>query len=273
MNHPTVNYEEICNNMCRLSKLAGEYIRVQGSKLKHEQVEEKGEHNYVTYVDKKAEEILVNGLREILPTAGFITEEDTATEKGETFQWIIDPLDGTTNFIHQVPIYCVSVALMENDEIVAGVIYEINLDECFYAWKGGKTMLNDLEITVSKNTNFNNSLIATGFPYYDYGRMDDYLEVFKQLMKETSGIRRLGSAAADMAYVAAGRFEGFYEYGLHPWDVAAGIIIVKQAGGIVTDFKGGGDCLFGKELICGNKEIHGSLSNVISQHFTSGSYT
>ncbi len=269
MSQSTIDYQSICLTMSELSKSAGAYIREQGKKLETENIEEKGDHNYVTYVDKQAEEMLVEGLRKLLPEAGFITEEGTDTTEGEVFQWIIDPLDGTTNFIHRVPVYCVSVALMEGKEIVAGVIYEVNLDECFYAWKGGRSMLNDKTIEISKRGDFNTSLIATGFPYYDYGRMDAYLEVFKEMMKETAGLRRLGSAAADMAYVAAGRFEGFYEYGLHPWDIAAGIIIVKQSGGVVTDFKGGNDELFGKELICGNAPVHESMKRIISKYFVS----
>jgi len=156
---------------------------------------------------------------------------------------------------------------MEKNEVVAGVIYEINLDECFYAWKGGKSMLNGKEIKISENNNFNTALIATGFPYYDYGKMDEYIEVFREMMKQTAGLRRLGSAAADMAYCAAGRFEGFYEYGLHPWDIAAGVIIMKQAGGVVCDFKGGDDYIFGKTLICGNKETVKQISQIITRYF------
>lgn len=268
MNTPVIEYESVCLSMCELSRKAGEYIREQGTLLRSEQIEEKGDHDYVTYVDKTAERMLVEGLRTLLPKAGFITEENTDSTKGEIFNWIIDPLDGTTNFIHQVPVFCVSIALMENEEIVAGVIYEINLDECFYAWKGGKSMLNGRIIEVSARTDFNTSLIATGFPYYDYGKLDAYLQVFKEMMKSTAGLRRLGSAAADMAYTAAGRFEGFYEYGLHPWDIAAGIIIVKQAGGTVTDFKGGDKALFGKELICGNRHIHKNMQEIISRFFS-----
>jgi myo-inositol-1(or 4)-monophosphatase len=267
MNSSPIDYKEICLRMCDISKEAGAYIKQQGEVLKVEQVEEKGEHNYVTYVDKTAEEMLVNALKEILPDSGFITEEDTDSTEGARFNWIIDPLDGTTNFIHGVPLYCVSVALMEDKEIVAGVIYEVNLDECFYAWKDGPAMLNDKVIKISQSRDFNTSLLATGFPYYDYGRMEAYLDVFREMMKSTAGLRRLGSAAADMAYVAAGRFEGFYEYGLHPWDVAAGIIIIKQAGGKVTDFSEGNDFLFGKELVCGNEYIHMNMLQIIKRYF------
>lgn len=262
-----IDYKDICEKVVSLTKSTGEYIQIQSKQLDQKNIEVKGSHNYVTYVDKTAEAMLVEGLRKILPEAGFIAEEDTETTRGAKFNWIIDPLDGTTNFIHKVPVYCVSIALMEDQEIVVGVIYEINLKECFYAWIGGDAMLNGTKITVSKNNNFDTALIATGFPYYDYGWMDDYLKVFREMMEATSGLRRLGSAAADMAYVAAGRFEGFYEYGLHPWDVAAGVLIVKQAGGTVTDFKGGNNAVFGKELICGNINVHREMLTIISKYF------
>lgn len=267
MNRLSVDYKDICLKVINIVKATGSYISKQGNLLELEQVEEKGDHNYVTYVDKTAESMLVEGLKYILPTSGFITEEETNTTKGDVFNWIIDPLDGTTNFIHQVPVYCVSVALQENNEIVVGVILEINLNECFYAWKDGPAMLNDRVIKISGNNNFNTALIATGFPYHDYGRMDAYIEVFREMIKQTAGLRRLGSAAADMAYVAAGRFEGFYEYGLHPWDVAAGVLIVRQAGGDVIDFKGGNNHIFGKELICGNPYTVKKMKEIISGYF------
>lgn len=261
------DFQEITLKVTEISKLAGKYISEQCNLIQTNQIETKGEHNYVTYVDKTAESLIVDALRKLLPNAGFITEEGTAATTGAVYNWIIDPLDGTTNFIHRVPLFCVSIALKEQEEIVAGVIYEINHDECFYAWKNGPAMLNGQPIQVSGNHDWNSALIATGFPYYDYGRMDAYLDVFKEMIKETSGLRRLGSAAADMAYVAAGRFEGFYEYGLHAWDVAAGIIIVKQAGGIVQDFNGGNNTLFGKELVCGNQTAVHNMQRIIKKYF------
>lgn len=267
MGNSLLDYRDICLKVVDLVKQTGVYIKRQGDLLKLEQVEEKGDHNYVTYVDKTAEGMLVEGLKKILPDSGFITEEDTDTTKHDIYRWIIDPLDGTTNFIHQVPVYCISVALQENNDIVVGVILEINLSECFYAWKDGPAILNDTVVRVSESKDFNSSLIATGFPYYDYGQMDSYIEVFREMMKQTAGLRRLGSAAADMAYVAAGRFEGFYEYGLHPWDVAAGVLIVKQAGGVVIDFKGGDNAIFGKELICGNSHTVQKMKEIISRYF------
>lgn len=263
----TQEYKQLCTGVCNIARKAGQYLSHQMAHVSQADIEQKGHHNYVTYVDKEAEILIVDDLRQLLPEAGFITEEDTAGHTSQKFKWIIDPLDGTTNFIHKVPLFCVSIALMEDDEIVVGVVYEVNLDECFYAWKGGKAMLNDSEISVSQVQDFDSSLLATGFPYYDYGRLEDYVVVFKHFMKHTAGLRRLGSAAADLAYVACGRFEGFYEYGLNSWDVAAGAFIVQMAGGVVTDFSGGNGYLFGKELIAGNPYAHPEMSIVFEQLF------
>jgi myo-inositol-1(or 4)-monophosphatase len=261
------DYKRICNEVCNISRKAGDYIKQQLTLVDQNAVEQKGHHNYVTYVDKTTEELIVKELQTLLPESGFITEENTAGHNSQRFKWVIDPLDGTTNFIHKVPVFCVSIALMEENEVVVGVVYEVNLDECFYAWKGGKAMLNDSEISVSGIKDFDNSLLATGFPYYDYGRLEDYVTVFKHFMKHTAGLRRLGSAAADLAYVACGRFEGFYEYGLNSWDVAAGAFIVQTAGGVVTDFSGGNTYIFGRELIAGNPWAHPEMKEVINKFF------
>ena len=156
---------------------------------------------------------------------------------------------------------------MLDNKIVLGVIYEINLDECFYAWEGSEAYLNGKEISVSNAPTLADSLIATGFPYYNYGRQDEYMELFKHFMKHTHGLRRLGSAATDLAYVACGRFEGFYEYSLQPWDVAAGAFIVKQAGGRVSDFKGGDDYIFGKEIVAGNTFMFDEFLNRVKVYF------
>jgi myo-inositol-1(or 4)-monophosphatase len=181
--------------------------------------------------------------------------------------WIIDPLDGTTNFIHGVPVYSISIALMEGPELILGVIYEINLKECFYTWKGSPSYLNGLEINVSVTDKVRDSLFATGFPYYDYGRLDPYLHFFRYLMENSHGLRRLGSAAADLAYVACGRFDGFYEYGLSPWDVAAGALIVKNAGGAVSDFNGKDDFIFGKEIIATNGSVFDDFFEAFTKNF------
>ncbi len=250
-----LNLEQICTQVCAAAKATGAFIRTEQKKLKAEQVEVKSRNSLVSYVDKQSEVALVKALTPLIPGAGYITEEETTTVKGETYNWVIDPLDGTTNFIHGIPCYSVSIGLIRNNVPILGVIYEINLDECFYAWEGSPAFLNGKEIHVSKTLKLEDSLIATGFPYYDHEQEEEYLLLFRELMHSTRGLRRLGSAATDLAYVACGRFEAFYEYSLHPWDVCAGIVIVQQAGGKVCDFKGTDDYLFGKSFVAGSAGI------------------
>ncbi|MBI5218506.1 MAG: inositol monophosphatase [Bacteroidia bacterium] len=260
-----MNYEKICKSACELAIQAGSFIRDQQRLISSEKIETKGLHNYVTYVDKTAEKKLVEGLLKLLPESGFIVEEETIKKTDEKFNWIIDPLDGTTNYIHGLPPFAVSIGLREHDEMVAGVIYEVSHDECFYAWKGSRAYLNEKEIHVSDITKVTDSLIATGFPYYNYNRLAKFLATIEYFMKNSHGLRRLGSAATDMAYVACGRFEAFYEYGLSPWDVAAGALIVERAGGTVTDFNGGLDYIFGKELVSSNTHIHEEFFSIIKE--------
>ncbi|MCE3278786.1 MAG: inositol monophosphatase [Bacteroidetes bacterium] len=262
-----INLQTLCQDVCALSRQTGEFIRAERKKFSSGKVEIKGKNDFVSYVDKGSEKLLVEALSKFLPESGFIAEEGTSTKKGDVYNWIIDPLDGTTNFIHGIPCYAISIALMRNEELVMGVIYEVNLDECFYAWEGSKAFMNGDEISVSSAPKLSDSLIATGFPYYDYNRMDEYMKVFQHFMKTTRGLRRLGSAATDLAYVACGRFEGFYEYSLQPWDVAAGAFIVKQAGGKVTDFSGGKNFIFGKEIIAGNTACFNEFSDAIKLYF------
>ena len=162
--------------------------------------------------------------------------------------------------------YSVSVGLAKNQEIIAGVVYIPVLNECFYAFKNGGAFLNDKKIGVSKTVKLNDTLIATGFPYYDFNKMDGYLNILKYLLQNTRGVRRMGSAAIDLAYVACGRFDSFFEYSLHPWDVAAGSLLVKEAGGKVSDFKNGNNYLFGQEIITSNANIHDEVQELIKTY-------
>ncbi len=262
-----MNYQEICIKVTELCKTVGGFIFNEVNKITVDNIEIKGKHDFVTYVDKTSERMLIEELSKLIPESGFIAEENTNDKKGEKYNWVIDPLDGTTNFIHGVPIYAISIALMENDTIVLGVVYEINLKECFYAWKDSKAYLNGVEINVSKTNSINESLSATGFPYYDYSQLENYTKVFLHLLMNSSGVRRLGSAAVDLAYVACGRFDAFFEYGLRPWDVAAGAFIVQQAGGLNFDFNGGDNYVFGKEIISSNKHINAAFLELIHNHF------
>lgn len=243
------------------------FLRNERKVFSADVVEFKGFNDLVSYVDKTSEEILVKGLQKLIPNAGFITEENTLTLKDRDYVWIIDPLDGTTNFVHGIPCYCVSVGLTYNQELILGIVHEVNLDECFYARQGGGSFLNGTKIQVSTIPTLSNSLVATGFPYHDFKQMKEYMEVFDFCMKNTQGLRRLGSAAVDLAYVACGRFEVFYEYGLNPWDIAAGALIVKEAGGYVSDFKNENNFLFGKEIIASNSAVHAELQKVVAQSF------
>jgi len=263
-----MNYEALCHEVIALSKEVGQFMKEENKKIRTGDVESKEHFNsLVTYVDKTVEEKVIAKLSTLIDDAGFIAEEGTSSKIGEKYNWIIDPLDGTTNFIHGLPIYCVSIALQEDDEIVLGVIFEPNMNECFYAWKGSKAYLNGEEISVSSAKRMEDSLLATGFPYWDFNRMDAYLRILKDFTARTRGIRRIGSAAVDLAYVACGRFEAFYEYSLKPWDIAAGAFIIEQAGGVVTDFQGNRDLVSGKEILAANPHIHPELQQKIESEF------
>jgi len=262
-----INYQELCSSVCDACRETGKFIYRQVSRIKNADIETKGLNDFVTYVDKTAEQNLVNALRKFIPEAGFIVEENSAEKKDGLYNWIIDPLDGTTNFIHGVPCYSISIALMHNNRMVLGVIYEINQDECFYAWENSKAYLNGKLIRVSDVVLISDSLLATGFPYYDYSKLGNYMELFTYFLKNSHGLRRLGSAAADLAYVACGRFDGFFEYGLKPWDVAAGAFIVERAGGKSADFKGGENYIFGKEIVSSNKLIFDEFIQLTKKHF------
>lgn len=262
-----MNLQDIKTEVIEISKEAGSFLIREQGKLKKSDIETKSKHDYVTYVDKSSEKLIIEKLSEILPESGFIAEENTSSKKGEKYNWIIDPLDGTTNYIHGLNPFCVSIALMEDEELVLGVIYDPRLDECFHAYKNGKAFLNDTEIKVTNTKTLDRALIATGFPYSDYSLLENYMKLFKWTMMNTQGVRRLGSAAIDMAYVACGRMDGFYEYGLKAWDVAAGAVIIKEAGGKVSDFKGENDFLFSQELIAFNSNLMQDFIDVTQKFF------
>ncbi|MEX2589519.1 MAG: inositol monophosphatase family protein [Chitinophagales bacterium] len=254
-----MNWSKITSQAEKVIHKTGTFILEKSSEIDQLKVEEKSVNSLVSFVDKEAEKQLVKGLGEILPNSGFLTEEDTIQDDIKEFTWIIDPLDGTTNFLYGLPSYCVSVALQYRDELVIGITYELGQKEMFSAYKGGGTFCNGKQVQVSRRKNLEESLLATGFPYYDFSRSDAYFELLKVLIQNSRGIRRIGSAALDMAYVASGRFDAFFEYSLQPWDVAAGAVLIREAGGKVSDFSGKDNYLFGKELLCGSPEIHKDL--------------
>ena len=262
-----MNLKKICAQTIPIIEHSGRFIRQELGRVSSGAIEEKSLNSLVSYVDKTAEEQLVEALGKLLPGSVFITEEDTVANQSGDLQWIIDPLDGTTNFLFQLPVFSVSVALQQEGQTVLGLVYEINRQECFYAWQGAGAFLNGQPIRVSQRAPLGQALLATGFPYHDYSRMQEYFRVFEHFMRNSRGIRRFGSAAVDLAYVACGRFDGFFEYGLNAWDVAGGAFVVREAGGVVTDFTGGEGFLNGGEIIAANPAIGKEMLEVIRGAF------
>ena len=281
-----MNLESITLQTIEIVRQAGGFIKQEAAKFDRSQTEYKAANNLVSYVDKETEKMLVSGLRQILPEAGFITEEGTAGEESNPNElyWVIDPLDGTANFIHSLPIYCVSVGLVQNSIPIAGVIYHLGTEELFYGWQGGgawcsppipnrgnrsDSTIGDLgptRLKVSGASTLGDSLLATGFPYYKFEKQDRYLKILETLMQRCHGLRRMGAAAIDLAYVAAGRFEAFYEYNLNSWDMAAGALLILEVGGQITDFSGGQNWLFGGDVIAGCA-AQTELLEVIQEHW------
>src|ERR1035437_6820627 len=198
----TSTYRQLTLATCEIARSAGQFMKEERKGFQISMIESKGLHDLVSYVDKESEKQIIDQLTKLLPESGFIAEEGTSTKKGERFNWVIDPLDGTTNFIQGVPIYAVSIGLLDGDELVLGVVYEVGRDECFYAWKDGGAYLNGRPIRVSERGDIHDALLATGFPYNDFSNLDAYLEFLKWTMTKARGVRRLGSAATDLAYVA-----------------------------------------------------------------------
>jgi myo-inositol-1(or 4)-monophosphatase len=263
-----MNLELLTQQTIEIVRNAAAFIQQEAALFSRDKIEYKDLNNLVSYVDKEAEKLLVAGLSKILPEASYITEEGTTGQEPDptALNWIIDPLDGTTNFIHGIPVYCVSVGLARGKELLIGVIHEPSLNEVFYGWKGGGAWCNGKSMQVSKVQNLQESLIATGFPYYKFEKQKRYMYILELLMQKTHGIRRMGAAAVDLAYVAAGRFDGFYEYNLNSWDMAAGVLLIQEAGGTVTDFNGGDNYLFGGDIIAASGG-HAELVETIRAHF------
>jgi len=263
---PGLLLNKIRKQVIDLSHEVGKFIMTERDKFSSSDIEKKGFNDLVSYVDKNSEKLLIKGLQKILPASGILAEESGETAKKE-YTWVIDPLDGTTNFLHKIPYFAISIGLHKNDYPLLGVVNELNQKECFSAVKGEGASLNGKSISVSPKKVLGDSLIATGFPYNDFKQQGEYIKLLQDLMKCTQGIRRIGSASVDMCYVACGRFEVFYEYGLKPWDISAGTIIVEEAGGRVTDFYGGTDHIFGRTIIASNTRLHKDFSNILGKYF------
>ncbi len=263
------NLENICQELCRVAELAGDFIAHERENFDSSKIEFKGEHNLVSYVDKGAEALIISELKEILPEAEFLAEESTkekiiSNPEGR-YLWVIDPLDGTTNFIHSLPPYCVSLALMYGSEVVVGVVYEITRRECFSTYKGAPTMLNGREIKVSEISEIHDSLVITGVAYSQGGK-SSFDKAFSYFNIHSDGTRRMGSAAANLAYIAAGRGECFFQRGLEPWDVAAGSLLVKNAGGVVMDYDTKENYVFDRSIIATNKNSHDNFYKTLCEN-------
>jgi len=232
-------------------------------------VTKKKHNDFVTEVDKAAEEAIINVLKNAYPDHAILAEESGASanlhDENENV-WIIDPIDGTTNFIHGFPQYCVSIALQQRGQITQAVVYDPTRNDLFTATKGAGAYLNEKRIRVSRRDKLAETLIGTGFPYSDLSRLDEYMKMFKLMTERTAGLRRPGSAALDLAYVAAGRLDGFFEEGLKPWDMAAGVLLITEAGGIVGNFKGDSDYLYKGNIIAGSPKIFAQMVALLSPY-------
>lgn len=259
------NFSSLLPQVAQLCYDVGKWIVQARYNFSKQDIEVKEKNSLVSYVDRTAEEKLIETLYKLLPEAGFLAEEGTTIKNNPELQWIIDPLDGTTNFIHDVPAYAISVGLEYEGKIVLGVVYDIPHDEIYTAAQGTGAFCNKEQIHVSVTTQISDALLATGFPYSAFSYMKNYLNVFEPFMMQSRGIRRLGSAALDLCYLAKGRFEGFFEYNLSPWDVAGGVVIIQEAGGILSTFDNTQNYVHGRSIVgaC-TRELHTKMLEILS---------
>ena len=260
-----LNLKQLTAEVCRVATEAGHFLKEERKNFRRECVEEKHAHDYVSYVDKESEAQVVKALSALLPEAGFITEEGSATYQEEPYCWVIDPLDGTTNYIHNEAPYCVSIALRNHTELLIGVVYEVCRDECFYAWKGGMAYMNGEEIHVSTIRNPKDAFVITELPYNYQQYKQTALHLIDKLYGEVGGIRMNGSAAAVICYVAIGRFDAWAEAFLGKWDYSAAALIVQQAGGCVTNFYGEEHFIEGHHIIATNGYLHPLFQKLLAE--------
>jgi myo-inositol-1(or 4)-monophosphatase len=253
------------NIAVRAARNAGNVIARAVDRLDTVQVATKSENDFVSNIDRQAEQEIIQTLRKAYPNHGILAEESGA-HQGDDYVWIIDPLDGTTNFLHGFPQFAVSIALKYKGRLEQAVVYDPLRQELFTATRGSGAQLNDRRIRVSKRPDLEGALLGTGFPFKMQQHLDVYLQTFKALFPMTAGIRRAGSAALDLAYVAAGRLDGFWEIGLKPWDMAAGVLIIQEAGGLVSDFGGGNDFLQTGNVVAANPKVFRAMLQKIRPH-------
>jgi myo-inositol-1(or 4)-monophosphatase len=252
------------NIAVRAARRAGELMIRQLNHLESLQVTEKSRNEFVTQVDHLAEAAIIEVIRDHYPEHAILAEE-SGSQGDHEYQWIIDPLDGTTNYIHGFPVFSVSIAVAQNGELQHGVVYDPLRQEIFSATRGQGAQLDGRKIRVSKRTALQQSLIATGFPYrMNLEHIDRYLGMLRAVMLESAGVRRPGSAALDLCYVAAGRVDAFWEIGLSKWDIAAGALIIREAGGRISDFRGSDNYLVSGNVVAGNPKVYAALSKLLS---------
>ncbi|KAF7598144.1 MAG: inositol monophosphatase [Candidatus Dactylopiibacterium carminicum] len=256
----------ILNIAVKAARRAGSIINRASLEIEKVEVRSKQPNDFVTEVDRAAENAIIEIIQEAYPEHSILAEEAGETGAESEFQWIIDPLDGTTNFIHGFPQYAISIAIAERGVVQHGVIYDPNRNELFTASRGRGAFLNDRRIRVSKRARLNESLIGTGFPFKNMDHIDSYLAIFKDIAGKTAGLRRPGAAALDLAWLACGRTDGFFEIGLMPWDMAAGALLATEAGGLASDFAGEGDYLRTGNLVAGTPKVFTQLLQIIQSH-------
>jgi len=261
MAHPR---SALLNVMTAAAQKASKRMVRDFGEVENLQVSRKGPADFVSIADKKAEETLVRELQKARPDFGFILEEGGNIEgKDSSNTWVIDPLDGTTNFLHGIPHFAISIALVRDNEVFAGVVYNPISDEMFWAEKGQGAYLNGRRLRVSARTDMADALFSTGMPFLGMEKDERFLERLNSVMRISSGIRRFGSAALDLAYVAAARYDGFWECGLKSWDMAAGVVLVREAGGFVTDIQGKRKMLETGDIVAGTDKLHANLLKLV----------
>ncbi|HEY5993764.1 MAG TPA: inositol monophosphatase family protein [Gallionellaceae bacterium] len=253
----------------KAARRAGNLIHRTSDKIDHLTITKKSHADFVSEVDRAAEQAIIETLLGAYPNHAILAEE-SGTQGDSEFVWIIDPLDGTTNFLHGVPQYAVSIALQHKGVLSQAVVYDPTRNDLYTASRGRGAFLNERRIRVSKRKELADSLIGTGFPYTRFEHMDAYMAIFKDVMQKTAGLRRPGAASLDLAWTAAGRYDGFFETGLKPWDIAAGALLIQEAGGMVGDLQGKDGYLNSGHICAGNPDIYPQLLQVIEPHLTAG---
>jgi myo-inositol-1(or 4)-monophosphatase len=247
------------------AKEAGKYLKYSVGKVRSIEMKQGEERNLVSEIDKGSEAKIIGIIKRHYPNHAILAEESGASTASSDYKWVIDPLDGTTNFLHGLPVFCVTIGVEYKGEIIAGVVYDPNLDELFTAERGSGAYCNGKRMKVSQASELINSLLVTGFPYDIAKNPDNAVGHFVNFLMEGQAVRRLGSAALDLSYVAAGRFDGFWEVNLNPWDMAAGVLFVHEAGGKVTDFSGAPSSIYNKQVLASNSIIHDAMLQVLKK--------